>query len=177
MKRIPMVLVVLALVPMIGCSSPWKPLLKKFATSEALPQRHHEPEAVALTAAAGGGRYSYDGNLAYALTDRGFMLQFGGIRFDRGTVNLPVSSIAACSRTLLPSRRYTDLWLPDPGIEVSVADADKTILGWCTERGIAVVEKGALLRMMFGPSVSERAAQQRVEPERRAPRCARRFAG
>ncbi len=151
MKRISTVLVVLTLVSMVGCSGPWKLLVKKFATSEPLPRGHHEPEAVALTAAAGGGLYSYEGDLAYALTDRGFMLQFSGMRLDRGTVNLPVSSIAACSRTLLPSRRYTDLWLPDPGIEVSVADADRTILGWCTEQSIVVVEKGALLRMMFGP--------------------------
>jgi hypothetical protein len=123
---------------MTGCSTPWKPLSERFATTEPLPAQHQPAAGVNLLSAE--GFYTYDGDLAYALTENAFVLQFSGIRLDRGTLAFPVHNIAGCGRISLPSHSYTTLWLPEPRIEVSVTDAERGILKWCEEHHLPVID-------------------------------------
>jgi hypothetical protein len=88
---------------------------------------------------------TYDGGAVYELTVDGLFLQLKGHPFARGAIRVPRASIAKCSHTMLPSQRRTSLWLPDPGIELSLPDNDMHILEWCEEARIPTIERGVTL--------------------------------
>lgn len=110
-----------------------------------MPPDSRHPEVVKLTGTKGGA-FMYEGDAAYAVSDRGFFLRLEGLRLARGTLHIPVSAIISCSRTVLPSRTYSNLWVREAKVEVALADRESHLIKWCQEQGIPVVDAGLRMR-------------------------------
>jgi hypothetical protein len=134
------------LAVLTACASPWDPLTARFGSSETLPADAERPAAVKLTAASGGGAFIYKGDILYSLDDRGLLLRFEGVRLARGTVRVPTPEIASCSRTSLPSRKYSNLWVRDADVEIAIEVEDDHVIRWCEARHIPVVDAAQRMR-------------------------------
>jgi hypothetical protein len=81
--------------------------------------------------------YSYSGSVVYACDSQGVYMDLGS----GGAVRVPVPDVSLCTRSISESRRWTILWVPAAAVEVSLLDNDDSVIGWCREHKIEIVDR------------------------------------
>jgi hypothetical protein len=129
-----------------GCARPWTDLHQRFATVEPPPAASRRGQSVRLSGRGGFPKsVSYGGAVVYACDTGGVYLDVGK---SRGSVRIPVSAVGFCSRSIWESSRSTNVWVPDAGVEISLPDNDESIISWCREQKVRIVDRATAIRLV-----------------------------
>lgn len=72
-------------------------------------------------------------------------------------IRIPIDRISACSTTQWSGDRWdTNLWVGDVGVEISIPDSDRSIVNWCSQRGIKVVSREEQYGWLLGSRAAHR---------------------
>jgi hypothetical protein len=132
-----------------GCSGPWGLLEDRYAATGPDPSGSEVASRIALRATSVRGMHRYRGRVVNHFGDHGVYLALGGIvGLTTSPLSIPASAVTACSRTRWQDRTDAMLWIEDVGVEITLADHDGRVIGWCKARGINIVEPARIEEWM-----------------------------